>query len=145
MAKPLPVGLAAGEVGAAGQVERLDQDGRGEPRRLCDPESRSARFRRASVSPCTYSMTRNSSPSVDTTSQRRHDVGVLDARRQLRLVEEHGDELGVLGVLRVQALDGHGARETHRADEAPVVHGGHTAGSDLPDLRIRHAAHNSGR
>ena len=51
---------------------------------------------RESDSPWTYSMTRKSSPSVRDDVERRHDVGVPDARREARLVEEHGDELGVL-------------------------------------------------
>jgi hypothetical protein len=37
--------------------------------------------------------------------ERSHYVGVLDARREPRFVEEHRDELGIFRVLRVQAFD----------------------------------------
>ena len=45
--------------------------------------------------------------------------------REPRLVEEHRYELRVLRVLRVEALDGHGAREPYRAAQAAVVDGRH--------------------
>ena len=50
--------------------------------------------------------------------ERRHHVRVADARGEARLVEEHRDELGVLGELRVEALDRDGAREADGPDAA---------------------------
>ncbi len=61
---------------------------------------------------------------------RGHDVRVLDARGEARLVEEHRHELGIRGELRVEALDGDGARETDRARKPPQVHRRHPAGGD---------------
>ena len=46
--------------------------------------------------------------------ERADDVGMTHARREPRLVEEHRDELGIFGELRVQSLDGHGPRKADR-------------------------------
>ena len=100
------------------------------------PVARSRGARRESDSPCMYSMTRKSSPSARPTSSVGDDVGVTDARREPRLVEEHRDELGVLRELRVQPLDGDGTREAHRTEQAPEVHGGHAARGDLVVERV---------
>ena len=62
---------------------------------------------------------------------RRHDVRMTNAGCEPRLVDEHCDELLVLRVLRMEAFDGHGAREPHRAVKAPVVHRSHPTSSDL--------------
>ena len=67
---------------------------------------------------------------------RRDDVRVLDARGEARLVEEHRDELGILGELRMQPLDRDGAREADRAEQAAEVDRRHAAGGDLVVERI---------
>ena len=82
------------------------------------PRARTCARAAASDSPWTYSMTRKSSPSRGHDVERRHDVGVADARGEARLVEEHRDELGVLRELRVQALDRDRAREAAGPEEA---------------------------
>jgi apolipoprotein D and lipocalin family protein len=55
---------------------------------------------------------------------------VRDAGGGARLVEEHLDELSLRGEVRVEALDGDGAREPGGSGETPEVHGGHAAGAD---------------
>lgn len=60
-----------------------------------------------------------------------HHVGVMDAPREARLVDEHGDELGILGVLPVEPLHGHHAREPRSAADPAEMHGGHPADGDL--------------
>ena len=50
-----------------------------------------------SDSPCTYSITRKSSSPQRDHVERRHHVGVANARREARLVEEHRHELGIAG------------------------------------------------
>ena len=62
--------------------------------------AREARRESASGSPCTYSMTRKSSPSLGHDVERGHDVRVADARGEARLVEEHRDELGIAREVR---------------------------------------------
>src|SRR5262249_14751174 len=61
---------------------------------------------------------------------RRHDVRVMDARREARLVEEHPDELTVLGEVRVQPLHRDDAAEALLAEEARHVHTRHPAMCD---------------
>jgi hypothetical protein len=61
---------------------------------------------------------------------------VLDARGEAGLVEEHRHELGILGELRVQPLDGDGLREAHRPEQTAEVHGGHAPGGDLAVHRV---------
>ena len=61
-----------------------------------------------------------------------HHVAVVDLRRDARLVEEHLDELRVLGELGVQALRGDDAREPLVAHEARDVDRRHTAAGNLP-------------
>ena len=73
-------------------------------------------------------MTRKSSSSLGDDVERRHDVGVADARGEARLVEEHRDEVGVLRERVVQPLDRDGAREARRPEEAPEVDGRHAPG-----------------
>ena len=68
--------------------------------------------------------------------ERGHDVGVADACGHPRLVEKHGDEVGVLRELRVQALDGDGAREPFGPEQPAIVHRGHPPGCDLIVDRI---------
>ena len=68
--------------------------------------------------------------------ERRHDVRVPDARGEARLVEEHRDELGILGELRVEALDRDRAREADRTEQPPEVDRRHAAGGDLVVERI---------
>jgi hypothetical protein len=63
--------------------------------------------------------------------ERLHDVGVVDARDEARLVQEHRDELGLPGHLGVQPLDGDGPREADRGQQASDVHRAHAAGRDL--------------
>ena len=63
--------------------------------------------------------------------ERGQGVGVANARRNARFVQEHGRELFVLGELRMQALDGDGAREASRPHQPPEVHGRHAACGDL--------------
>ena len=93
-------------------VEDAEEDGRRDrapgPRRFF---RRAAVSRRDSVSPCTYSITRKSSPSCDDDVERLHHVRVLDARGEARLVEEHRRELGVVREVRVEPLDGDRPRE----------------------------------
>ncbi len=66
---------------------------------------------------------------VDHVEHRDH-VGVVHLGGDARLVEEHGQEVGVLGELRVQPLDGHHPAEPLRAEEARQVDGGHAPARD---------------
>ena len=68
--------------------------------------------------------------------ERADDVGMTDAGRDARLVEEHRDEVGLLGELGMEPLDGDGPREADGPEEAPDVHGGHAAGRDLVMERV---------
>ena len=61
---------------------------------------------------------------------------MVDLRRDARLVEEHRDELGVLGELGMQALRGDDAREALVAHEARDVDRRHTAARDLAMQQI---------
>ena len=88
-----------------------------------------ARMSRASDSPCTYSMTRKSSPSVATTSSVGTTLG-WRMRAASRASSRNIGEVGIARELGVQALDRDGAREAGRAEEAPEVDGGHATGGD---------------
>ena len=68
--------------------------------------------------------------------ERGDDVRVPDARREPRLLEEHRDELGVLGEVRMQALDRDRAREADGPEQAREMDCGHTAGGDLAVQRV---------
>ena len=61
--------------------------------------------------------------------ERGHDVGVLDARRQLGLVEEHGQVLAI-GDVRALALDGDDPGEALHAAEPAEVHRAHAPARD---------------
>jgi hypothetical protein len=62
-------------------------------------------------------------------------VGVTDARREAGLVEEHVDEVGLGGEVRVHRLDGDEPLEAARAESAAETHLGHPArGDDADDL-----------
>ena len=62
-----------------------------------------------------------------------HDVRVVDARGEARLVEEHLDELGLLREVRVQPLDRDEALEAGDAREAREEHRRHAAAGELGD------------
>ena len=66
----------------------------------------------------------------------RYDVGVTDPGGQARFVEEHRDELGVFGELRVQALDRDGPGEPRRPAQPSQVNGGHPARGELVVDRV---------
>ena len=68
--------------------------------------------------------------------ERSDDIRVTDASRQSRFVEEHRDEFGLLGVLRMQPLDGHRTREAHRAQQPADVYRRHAAGRDFVVKRV---------
>jgi hypothetical protein len=68
--------------------------------------------------------------------QRRGDVGVLDARRQPRLVEQHRHERGIRGEVRVKPLDRHRPREPRGPEEAPEVDRRHAAAGELVAQRV---------
>ncbi len=59
--------------------------------------------------------------------ERRNDVGMGDARREPRLIEEHLDEIRVARELGVEALDRDGPREAHGPHESPEMHRRHAA------------------
>src|SRR5262249_12787529 len=61
---------------------------------------------------------------------------MADARREARLVEEHRDELRILGELRGEPLDRDGPREADLAEEAAHVHRRHAARRDLVVERV---------
>lgn len=63
--------------------------------------------------------------------EHRHDVRMADTRGELRLVEEHRDELGVPCELRVQLLDRDGPREAARPTQTAEVNRRHPAMRDL--------------
>ena len=58
------------------------------------------------------------------------DVRVRELHRDLRLVDEHRDELFVLGEMREDALDGEDALEAVLAGATRLVDLGHTARAD---------------
>ena len=60
-----------------------------------------------------------------------YNIRVTDARGQTGLVEEHGYEFRVLGKLRMQSLDRHGARKAGRPQQSSQVYGGHAPGRNL--------------
>ena len=60
-----------------------------------------------------------------------HDVAVMDLRSDACLVEEHRDEVGVLGELGMQSLRRDDAREAFIADEARDVNRRHATARDL--------------
>jgi len=60
-------------------------------------------------------------------------VGVVNARREPRLLEEHLDELGLARQVRMQALDGDEPLEAANAGETRQVHRGHPARRELGD------------
>jgi hypothetical protein len=63
--------------------------------------------------------------------ERGHHVGVVDARREAGLVEEHPRELFVAAQVREADLHRHEALEVRRAARAAEVHRGHAALGDL--------------
>ena len=71
------------------------------------------------------------------------DVGVVELDRDLRLVDEHADELAVLGDVGEDALDRHLALEAGDSGEPGAEHLGHASGVDAleqrvtPELRVR--------
>ena len=68
--------------------------------------------------------------------ERRRDVGVANARRDARFVQEHRDELVLAREVRVEALDRHEAREAPGAERAPEVHRRHATRRDLVVDRV---------
>jgi hypothetical protein len=68
--------------------------------------------------------------------ERLDDVGMVDSGSEPRLVQEHGDKIGILREVGMKALDGHRAREPPMTLRAPHVHAGHSAGGDLPADRV---------
>lgn len=59
------------------------------------------------------------------------NVGVPDAGRQARFVQEHVVEDAVFGQLGMHRLDGHKPCKTMRAAKAPQVHRGHATRREL--------------
>ncbi|HQP38380.1 MAG TPA: hypothetical protein PLI95_24515, partial [Polyangiaceae bacterium] len=76
--------------------------------------------------------------------EHRHDVGVLHAGREAGLVDEHGHELGVVGELRVEPLDGDGPAETDGTGHAADMHGGHAAHGDGWEYDVASDDHSGG-
>jgi hypothetical protein len=70
----------------------------------------------------------------------RDDVRVPNSSREMRLVEEHLDEFGILGELGMKPLDRHGAREAGWATLSADVNGRHPSGCNLGKHRVT-AAH----
>ena len=70
---------------------------------------------------------------LDADLEDRNDVRVVEAGREARLVEEHLDEVLLLGEVRVQPFDRDETLETRDADEAREVDGGHASGRELRD------------
>ena len=64
------------------------------------------------------------------------DVRVVEAERDLRLVDEHRDELTAARVCGVDLLDDEGLVETLRHDRAREIHLGHPTCADLSDQRV---------
>src|SRR5664279_3426090 len=56
---------------------------------------------------------------------------MLDARSEVRLVQEHGDELRIFREVGVKPLDGHRTPEANRAVEAAEVHRRHASGRNF--------------
>ena len=94
-----------------------------------------ARSRRASDSPCTYSMTRNSSPSVATTSSVGTTLGCrirAASRASSRNIETNSGSLASCGCRRLMAT----VRENPAGPLAAEVHGRHPARRDLAVQRV---------
>jgi hypothetical protein len=64
------------------------------------------------------------------------DVGVVEAERDLGLVDEHRDELPALGVGRVDLLDHQRLGQALGDGGAREEHLGHASGADLRDERV---------
>jgi len=64
------------------------------------------------------------------------DVRVVQAERDLRLVDEHRDELPAPRVRRVDLLDDEGLVQSLRHCRARKEHLGHPTRADLPDQRV---------
>jgi len=92
--------------------------------------------------------------SVDDHVERGHDVWMMNPGREAGLVDEHRDELPVVDEVRMDTLDGNGAREPDLTQEATEVNDGHPACGDRlvkgvapydPDraawARVRRCAH----
>ena len=67
---------------------------------------------------------------------RRHDVGVADARGEAGLVDQHGDELRIARQVRVQPLDGDDTGEAALASQPPEPDGGHAARRELTEKLV---------
>jgi len=63
-------------------------------------------------------------------------VRVADTGREARLLQEHRHEIRVLREVRMEALDGHRAREADRPEQARKMDRGHAAGCDLAVQRV---------
>ena len=68
--------------------------------------------------------------------ERLDHVRMLNAGRDPRLVDEHRDEVGVARELSVESLDGDGAREADRAEQAAEMDGRHAAGGERAVDRV---------
>ena len=73
------------------------------------------------------------------------DVGVLEEQRQARLVQEHGDELRVLGQRGQDALDGDVLAEALQGLGDALEDLGHAAGGYLVRDSITAIRHRVGR
>ena len=67
---------------------------------------------------------------------------MTDAPDEARLVEEHRDELRILGEVRMQSLDRDRAGEPHRSAETAKMHRGHAARCELS---VEHVASHRAR
>jgi hypothetical protein len=69
-------------------------------------------------------------------------VRMMNARRCARLVEEHRDELRLVGQVLVHQLDRHEPLEATRASEPSKIDGAHAAPGDLRDdlVAVEHEA-----
>ena len=65
-----------------------------------------------------------------------HDVGVMNARREARLVQKHRDEFLLLREVRVEPLDGDETAEPPRPRDAREVHRPHATSGDLRDQLV---------
>ena len=64
------------------------------------------------------------------------DVGMLDSSRETSLVEEHGNELGVVRVMGQKVFDRDRAREFHCAQQPSEMDSRHSTGCDFVVQRI---------
>ncbi len=76
--------------------------------------------------------------------ERLHDVGMANARSQVRLIQELFDERRVGGETSVQTLDGDRAAETGRAIQQSPMDRGHTARRDLTEDDVTSDSHRIG-